>query len=328
MEEKNRKEVERYYNVNQEYFDQQKALIDQETLDNYYDQLNSDLIESEFLKPVISYDEDGNAFVEDVNINWENAPSSYKNVWFKEGEDKTMWDEYFPGISSDDAERYKNKSMPSESYLKSGNNFYYDFEKNVKAAAIQKLQDYYNEQNASKKKSEAVIDKIVEDNFNENSYGNYIKKADVGIDIVDVEKLNKDVDEIVSHYGIDDSGKVRAKLYNKAKASLDGLIKKDRADARAWELNPDLMRKLEEKKKSNPDEYSNTKEYIDLVNEAKQKSAEITQMYGDLAQEEIDAKTSDLIANDEKLNKQYQPIFDALNKDIESRKKRLRCRSN
>lgn len=81
-------------------------------------------------------------------------------------------------------------------------------------------------QNASDRVGEAldtkIIDKIVEDNFNEKTYAHFLTTPDEDITqpTVDPGKLNEQVKKIVSEYGLDPNGSAARILYDKANAAI------------------------------------------------------------------------------------------------------------
>jgi hypothetical protein len=67
-----------------------------------------------------------------------------------------------------------------------------------------------------------IVDKIIEDNFNEKTYAHFITQPDEYITqtTIDAGKINDQVKQIVEHYGLDPKGSAARMLYDKAAAAV------------------------------------------------------------------------------------------------------------
>jgi hypothetical protein len=67
-----------------------------------------------------------------------------------------------------------------------------------------------------------VVDKIIEDNFNEKTYAHFITQPDEDITqtTIDAGKINDQVKQIIEHYGLDPKGSAARMLYDKAAAAV------------------------------------------------------------------------------------------------------------
>ena len=278
------------------YEKERDALTEQQNNDNTYKFINENAISSGFATPKTVVDDNGVTIVENIDIDWNKLPNDER------------FQQMFPDISLEDKRMYENRAMNPKMYAQRGNNAYIEFENKVKNSLLKGLQDYYTQNSTSNKDSDVVIQKVIDQNFNEDNYRPYLKKQDgTGTIILDIDKINESIDKIADHYNLPLDGTVRRNMYHKAESKMRSLMLKDDADAFLEANNPELMEKLRVEKEKNPEAFQTTEEYLNLISSFKSNTLAMANMYNSLAKDEMDKLSNDFKARMDNVNNKYNP---------------------
>jgi hypothetical protein len=147
---------------------------------------------------VLSTAPNGDVFVDDIDVNYDKVAAN-KELWQKYVGNDIPW----PGEN------------PEPNATKR-----YAMMKEVKNRILKQVRAVNDEQNAAM--GSVPLDKLVEENFNSKTYAHFLTQADEAITqpTVDAFKLNRQVKEIIEHYGMDPDGYTAEALYAKAKAAV------------------------------------------------------------------------------------------------------------
>lgn len=140
----------------------------------------------------------GDVFVDDIDVNYDKIAAN-KQLWQKYVGTDIPW----PG-ENPEPNATKRYAMMDE----------------VKNRILKQVRAVNDEQNAAM--GSVPLDKLVEENFNGKTYAHFLTQADDAITqpTVDAFKLNKQVQSIIKHYGMDPDGYTAEALYAKAKAAV------------------------------------------------------------------------------------------------------------
>jgi len=183
----------------------------EDTAEKYYD------VKSLTDNIALSTAPNGDVFVDDITVNYDKVAAN-KELWQKYVGTDIPW----PG------EYYE----PNPNKRKATN-------EEVKNRILKRVRAVNDEQNAAM--GSVPLDKLVEENFNGNTYAYFLTESDEDISqpTVDAFKLNEQVRKIAEHYGLDPDGLAAEALYGKASAAIKSESDKYRVEEKFKEEYPE-----------------------------------------------------------------------------------------
>jgi len=192
-----------------------------------YEDTSKDYLDAKSLTDnvMLSVSPNGDVSIDDITVNYDKVAAS-----------KELWQKY---VGTD-------IPWPGEYYEPNPNKRKATHEE-VKNRILKQLRTVNDEQNSAM--GSLPMDKLVEENFNSKTYAHFLTEADDTISqpTVDAFKLNKQVKEIVQHYGMDPDGLAAEALYAKAAAAIKS--------------ESDMYNVEENFKENHPEEYELRKKY-------------------------------------------------------------------
>jgi len=183
---------------------------------------------------------------------------------------------------------------------------------NIKKEAERRIQEKMQiaSDNVAETLDTKIIDKIVEENFNEKTYAHFITQPDEDITqtTIDAGKINEQVAKIIEHYGLDPKGTAASILYDKAAASVQFESARYDIEENFKEEHPEEYSLREKYKSGKFQEEINAKYVSDLET--------LFNQYQDQANTEVDAIVSVAKKQANQLSLEYNEQAAAIQEEV------------